>query len=319
MFWRISSLAISVVLMNGKLKGRKLHSIYELARDSAYACVQGNLFTHGAALAYYTVFAIAPMFVIALAIAGFCFGRDAASHELFGQVQQLIGHQGAQAIQTAVSAAAKVKTGLFATAVAIGTLLVASTGVFVQLQNSLNHFWGVQPQPGRTIRNFIRHRVMSFAMVVGIGFLLLVSLVVNAGLNAVGEFFGRFLSAQAIVLQIADPIVSLLVITLLFTMIFKVLPDLKIAWRDVWFGGLATAILFNIGKNLIGLYLAHSSVTSIYGAVGSLVVILVWVYYSSLILFLGGQLTCEFANRFGTRPQPVRGARFLPPPPDAAQ
>jgi membrane protein len=293
--------------------GNKLRAVYALLRDAGYACVETDFLSHSAALAYYTIFASAPLFVIALAIAGFCFGQETASRELFGQVNQLIGQQGGAALQAMVTAANKARTGFWATSMAVATLLVASTGVFVQLQNSLNHFWSVQPLPGRTVRNFLRHRLMSFAMVLGIGFLLLVSLVINAGLSALGSFLGQRVSGREIFAEIANPLVSLAAITVLFTMIFKVLPDVKIAWRDVWLGGFVTAVLFNAGKFLIGLYIARSSITSVYGAVGSLIIILAWVYYSALILFFGAQLTRVYASRFGAKPQPVSGAKFQQP------
>jgi membrane protein len=289
----------------------KYRAIYELLRDTVYACVAGDFLSHGAALAYYTVFAIAPMFVIALAIAGLWFGQEAASRELFGQLKQLIGDQGGAAIQTMVTAAGKTKTGFLATSIAIATMLLAATGVFAQLQNSLNHFWGIQPLPGRSVRNFLRHRLLSFAMVLGIGFLLLVSLIVNAGLSALETFLSQRLSTREIALEVANPLVSLIAITVLFTMIFKVLPDVRIAWRDVWLGGFVTAVLFNGGKFLIGLYIARSSITSVYGAVGSLIIILAWVYYSALILFFGAQLTRLYASRFGAKPKPVSGAKCL--------
>jgi len=296
-------------MFNRRIK--KVRAIYALLRDAANACVEGDIFSHSAALAYYTVFAIAPMFVIALAIAGFCFGQQAASRELFGQINQLIGKEGGEAIQSMVSAANKGRTGFFATSIAVATLLVASTGVFAQLQNSLNHFWRVQPLPGQSVRNFLRHRLLSFAMVLGIGFLLLVSLVVNAGLSALGTFLSQRLTEREMMLEIANSLVSLAAITVLFTMIFKILPDVKIAWRDVWLGGFITAILFNGGKFLIGLYIARSSITSVYGAVGSLIIILAWVYYSALILFFGAQLTRMYANHFGTKAHPVPGAKIL--------
>lgn len=294
-------------------KFHRLRLVWELVRDSIYACVESDFLSHGAALAYYTGFAIAPMFVIALAIAGVWFGQDAASRELFGQVKQLIGEQGGAAIQTMVAAAGRARTGSWATAIAVVTLLVASTGVFIQLQNSLNHFWGVKSLPGRSLRNFIRHRLLSFAMVLGVGFLLLVSLVIDAGLSALGSFFGHYVTGREILLKLANGMISLGIVTVLFTMIFKMLPDVKISWRDVWLGGFITALLFNAGKFLIGLYIGRSSITSVYGAVGSLVIILVWVYYSSLILFFGAQLTRLYAARFGTKPKPGVGAQFVKP------
>jgi len=283
-----------------------------LLNDTVRACISGNVVSQGAALSYYTVFAIAPLFIIALAIAGFCFGEEAARRELFGQVNQLVGKEGGDAIQSLVAAADKSKAGFWATCIAGGTLAVAATGVFVQLQNSLNKLWNVQFARGAGLRNFIRHRLLSFAMVLGIGFLLLVSLVCSAGLSALGNFIGDYVSGKEILLKVLNFVISLGIVTVLFAMIFKFLPDVKIAWRDVWLGGFITALLFNAGKYLIGIYIGRSSISSVYGAMGSLVVVLVWVYYSAQILFFGAQFTCIYASRFGVKPQPVGGAEFVP-------
>src|SRR4030095_3845256 len=190
------------------------------------------------------------------------------------EVAGLWGSEGGEAIQSLVSAAHKPKTGAWATVIAVATLFVGATGVFVQLQDALNSVWGVRRVPGRGLRNFVKDRLLSFAIVVGIGFLLLVSLVLSAGLSALGKFMSGMLPAQETIWQGINFVISFGVITLLFAMIFKVLPDVKIAWRDVWIGAVITAMLFNLGKFLIGLYLGRSSVTSAYGAAGSLVVVL---------------------------------------------
>jgi membrane protein len=290
----------------------KFRTLYQLVSDTVRASISGDTISQGAALSYYTVFAIAPLFVIALAIAGFWFGEDAARRELFGQVNQLVGKEGGDAIQSVVAAAGKSKAGFWATCIAAGTLAVAATGVFVQLQDSLNKVWNVRHLPGRGLRNFIRHRLLSFAMVLGIGFLLLVSLVCSAGLSALGNFIGDYVSGKEILLKALNFVISLAIITTLFTMIFKFLPDVKIAWRDVWLGGFITALLFNLGKFLIGIYIGRSSISSVYGAMGSLVIVLVWVYYSAQILFFGAQFTRIYASQFGVKPNPVRGAEFIP-------
>jgi membrane protein len=291
---------------------RKSKIIYQLLNDTVRACINDNIVSQGAALSYYTIFAIAPLFIIALAIAGFWFGEDAARRELFGQVNQLVGKEGGDAIQSLVMAAGKSRAGFWATCIAGGTLALAATGVFVQLQNSLNKIWNVQQVQGKGWRNFIRHRLLSFAMVFGIGFLLLVSLVCSAGLSALGNVVGDYFSGKEILLKTLDFVISLGIITALFTMIFKFLPDVKIAWRDVWLGGFITAALFNVGKYLIGIYIGRSSISSVYGAMGSLIIVLVWVYYSAQILFFGAQFTCIYANRFGVKPQPVGDAEFVP-------
>jgi membrane protein len=265
----------------------------------------------GAALAFYTLFAIAPLFVIVLAMAGLWFGEEAARRELFGQVSGLVGSEGGEAIQALVSAAYKTKTGAWATVIAVATLFVGATGVFVQLQDALNSIWGVRRSPGRGLRNFIKDRVLSFALIVGIGFLLLVSLVLSAGLSALGNFMTGLLAAQEVLWQWINFGVSFGVITLLFAMIFKVLPDVKIAWRDVWIGALITALLFNLGKLLLGLYLGRSSVTSAYGAAGSLVIVLLWVYYSAQILFFGAKFTQLYSQRHNVRREPVPGVQTV--------
>lgn len=265
----------------------------------------------GAALSFYTLFAIAPLFVIVLAVAGLWFGEEAARRELFGQVSGLVGSEGGKAIQSLVVAADKPKTGVWATVIAAVTLLVGATSVFVQLQDSLNSVWGVRRKPGGGLRHFIKDRLLSFALIVGIGFLLLVSLVLSAGLSVLGKFMGGLLPAQEVLLQVINFVVSFGVITLLFAMIFKVLPDVKIAWREVWIGAMITALLFNLGKFLLGLYLGRSSVTSAYGAAGSLVIVLLWVYYSAQILFFGAKFTQIYASRYGSRLEPMPGAEAV--------
>lgn len=284
--------------------------IYGSVRDTIRAFMQGNFLTQGAALSYYTFFAIAPLFILVLAVAGFFFGEDAARKELFGQLNQLVGQDGGNAIQALVAAANKPRSGWLATSIAVGTLVVASTTVFVQLQDSLNRIWNVRAKPGRGLQKFIRHRLLSFAMVVGISFLLLVSLVVSAGLSALGNYMGDLVSGKTFLLNTINFVISLGIITLLFAMIFKWLPDVKIAWRDVWLGAFITAVLFNIGKGLLGIYVGRSSFASVYGAVGSLVVMLLWIYYSSQILFFGAQFTCVYARAFGIEPKPLGGAEF---------
>jgi membrane protein len=290
-----------------------LKVIGKMAWETLLDTFTGDSLTQGAALAYYTVFAIAPLFVIVLAIAGFCFGEQAAHQQLFAQLNQLLGPEGGKAIETLVAAANKSRSGFWATVIATATLLVAATGVFAQLQNSLNRLWNVQSAPGRNVRNFIRHRLLSFAMVFGMGFLLLVSLVLSAALAALGDFVGNYISGEETLLKTLDAIISLGAITALFALIFKFLPDVKIAWRDVWLGGFLTAILFQIGKYLIGFYIAKSTLASVYGGTGSLIIILLWVYYSAQILFLGAHFTRIYAARSGAKPRPLPGSKLTPP------
>jgi membrane protein len=290
---------------------RPFKSILALVKQTASEWIEQDVPRMGAALAFYALFAIAPLFVIVLAIAGFWFGEEAARRELFAQVSGLVGSEGGQAIQALVSAANKPRAGAWATVIAVATLFVGATGVFVQLQDALNSVWGVRRVPGRGLRNFIKDRLLSFAIIVGIGFLLLVSLVLSAALSALGKFMSGLLPAQETIWWGINFVFSFGVITLLFAMIFKVLPDVKIAWRDVWIGAVITALLFNLGKFLIGLYLGRSTVTSAYGAAGSLVIVLLWVYYSAQILFFGAKFTQIYADKFGSRLEPVPGAEAV--------
>jgi membrane protein len=257
----------------------------------------------GASLAYYTIFAIAPLMIIAVSVAGFFFGEQAARKELFGQLNSLVGQNGGDAIQSLVAAANRPKAGLWATAGAVVTLGMGAIAVFVELQDAMNTVWHVERKPGGGIKRFVKDRLLSFAMVLGVGFLLLVSLVLNAFLSGLGKMAGGVDSGQLHYLWAAVNFLgSLGVITLLFAMIFKILPDVDIAWRDVWVGAFVTALLFNLGKFLIGSYLGRSSMVSIYGAAGSFIILLLWVYYSSQILFFGAEFTRVYAGKRAKTP-----------------
>jgi membrane protein len=288
-----------------------LRTIFDLVKQTGSEWFDQGVSRMGAALAFYTLFAIAPLFVIVLAIAGVWFGEEAARGELSSQVSGLVGRDGGEAIQALVSAANRPLTGAWATTIAVATLFVASTGVFVELQDSLNSVWSVRRVPGRGLRNFIKDRILSFALIVGIGFLLLVSFVLSAGLAVLGRFMLGLLPEQETFWHWINFVISFGVITLLFAMVFKVLPDVKIAWRDVWIGAIITALLFNTGKLLVGLYLGRSGFKSAYGAAGSLVIVLVWVYYSAQILFFGAKFTEVYANRYGARLEPMPGAEAV--------
>ena len=288
-----------------------LKLLYQRVAEAVRIFISAGMVVQGAALAYYTFFAVAPLLIVALAIAGIYFGQQAASKELFNQINGLVGNTGGQAIREIVIAAAKPKNGFFATSLTTGALIFGAAGVFVQLQNSLNLIWQVRLQQGRTLRSFIRHRFLSFAMVLGVGFLLLVSLLLSASLAVVGGFLGSFISERAIVIEILNLVFSLGIITVLFALIFKFLPDVRVAWRSVWLGGFCTAVLFAIGKFVLGIYLGHSALASIYGTMGSLVILLLWVYYSAQILFFGAALTRVIAMHSDSPPQPLSGSEFI--------
>jgi membrane protein len=249
--------------------------------------------------------------VIVLAISGFVFGKEAAQRELFQQLSGLLGDRGAEAIQSIVASADRPDAGVWATILATVTLFIGSTGVFIQLQDSLNTIWQVRRNPGRGLWRFVRDRLLSFAMVLAIGFLLLVSLIVSAGLAAMGKFVSGMLPAQEIIWQVLNFIVSLGLIALLFAMMFKVLPDVRVTWRDVWLGASLSSLFFNVGKWALGLYLGRSSVVSAYGAAGSLVVVLLWVYYASQTLFLGAEFTRAYAKRTGHAFRAAAGTEFV--------
>ncbi|HYO23428.1 MAG TPA: YihY/virulence factor BrkB family protein [Lacipirellulaceae bacterium] len=255
----------------------------------------------GAALAFYTALSIAPLLVIALAVSAFFLGDEAAQGKIISELQTIVGPEGGKAIEDMVANANQPTTGSIAAALSIVTLLFGASGVFGQLQSALNDIWNVKPKPGRGLWGMLRDRFLSFAMVLGVAFLLLVSLVITAGLAAVGNAANILPDSMAWMGQALNFAVSLLVITVLFALMFKYLPDVKIGWRDVWLGAIVTALLFAAGKFAIGLYLGHSSMTSSYGVAGSFVVLLVWTYYSAQIFFFGAELTQVYANRHGAR------------------
>jgi membrane protein len=265
----------------------------------------------GASLAFYTLLSLAPLLVVVIAIAGLLFGQDAAQGRIVEQIQDLVGRDPATAIQTMVEGARKPAAGTIATILGLLTLFFGATTVVAELRDALNTVWEVPMAETTGIRSVIgvvRERFFSLAMVLGVGFLLLVSLVINAWLSAIGAYFTGWLSEFA--LQVANSLLSLIVITGLFAMIYKVLPDVSIEWRDVALGAVVTSVLFTAGKFLIGFYLGKSSFGSTYGAAGSLVVLLLWVYYSAQIFFFGAEFTQVFANRYGSQPT-VRAKRRL--------
>jgi membrane protein len=282
---------------------------FDLLKQAAWDWFDDQAPTLGAAVAYYTVFSLAPLFIIAVAIAGLIFGREAAQGQIFEQLRVLIGQTSAAAVEDVVqSADSEPVTGVFATIVGFLALIIGASGVFAQLQASLNAIWRVEPKPGRGLWGLIQDRVLSFGFILIVGFLLLISLILTAIIAFIGEWFGGFVPGVETLIQILNAILSLAIITLLFAMIFKFLPDVKIAWRDVWIGALITAALFTAGKEVLGLYLGKGGVASSYGAAGSLIVLLLWVYYSAQILFFGAEFTKAYANKFGSRVIPAENA-----------
>ncbi len=269
-------------------------------------------FQSAAALSYYTLFSMAPLFVISIAVAGFVFDRAAAQNQIVSTIQGLIGQESAQAVQAMIqSANYRPKTGMISTLLGGIIILVGAGGVVGQLQTSLNTIWGVQAPSDSGVRDFIRKRFISFAMILGVGFLLLVSLAVSALISGLTQFVGSWFGGAAVLAHLLDIVISFGFITLLFAMIYKFLPDVQIQWKDVWTGAALTSILFTIGKFLIGFYLGSSGVTSIYGAAGSLITVLLWVYYSSLIFLLGAEFTQVYTTTYGSGVVPTENAESI--------
>jgi membrane protein len=260
-----------------------------------------------AALACYTLLSTAPLVILCLSIAGALFGEDAARGEMTQQVQALIGAQAAGAVQS-IASSAHHDAGVLSSIIGIVVGMIGASGVFGELQLALNIIWGVKPKPGRGVKGFIRDRFLSFTMVVGVAFLLLVSLLVSTLLAGIGHFLAGALPGGEILWQVVNALASFAVITGLFALIFKVVPDVDVTWKDVWVGAAVTALLFTIGKTLLGLYLGKSGVTSSYGAAGSIVALVVWVFYSAQILFGGAEFAQVYARNSGSHFRPSKNA-----------
>lgn len=257
----------------------------------------------GAALAYYTLFALAPMLLVALWVAGLFYNPDTVRGELVTQIDGLVGTSGAELIEGMLRATAESKASLFAKIVGAVTFFLGCTGAFLQMQRALNDIWKVQDGPGGGVKGFALDRLRSFGMVLSIGFLLLVSLVVSTALAAMAGWAGRTFGNIPEFWLVVNQVVSVAVITLLFAMMFRFLPDVDLRWRDVWTGALITAVLFTVGKFLIGLYLGRSSPASAYGAAGSVVVLLLWVFYSAQIVLFGAEITRVMARQKRMEPR----------------
>jgi membrane protein len=254
----------------------------------------------GASLAYYTLFAIAPILIVATAIAGMVFGTEAVRGEIVGQLDHLLGREGAGVVESLLEGASQRRAGILATVLGTVTFVVAATGAFLELQGALNTIWRVKPNPGANVKAFVIDRLRSFGLVVAIGFLLLVSLAMTAALAALSGWLARRSSSIPLVWATINVLVSLGVTTALFALLYRFLPDVQLRWRDVTTGAFVTAVLFTVGQQLIGLYLGQTGVASTYGAAGSMMILLLWVYYSCQIVLLGAEFTRVFAERHGT-------------------
>lgn len=275
-------------------------AIWQLIKQTFQRWNEHNATRLAASLAYYTIFSLAPLLVISIALLGLVVDQNNAQTQVVHQIEGLVGKEGGELASAMIQSAGSPQAGLVATIVGVVTLLIGATGVFGELQNSLNLIWDVKSHV-QGWRGQIFTRFLSFAMILVIGFLLLVSLVASAVVSAFSQWLEVAAPGIGILSQVLNFAIAFVTTTLLFACIFKILPDTKIAWRDVGVGAVVTALLFSIGRLLIGLYLGHSSVSSVYGAAGSLAVLLLWVYYSAQILFLGAEFTRVYASTYGSR------------------
>ena len=284
-----------------------LRDIRGLARAAFRGWVEDEAASMGAALAFYTLFSMAPLLLLVISLAGLFISTDTASDLIFNQLTTLLGEKGAGAVQSVLQAADDKAEGLVAAAVSFLTLVLGATSVFAELQRDLHRIWKFKKEPAGGLWKMIGARVWSFGLVLTIGFLLMVSLVLSAAVTAFGSLLAASLPGAPFILRALEFLVSFAMVTGLFAMIYKVLPSVRIAWNDVWVGAAVTSLLFWVGKYLIGLYLAKSAVASPFGAAGTLVVVIVWVYYSAQIFFLGAEFTRAYAVRRGSL-QPGGGA-----------
>ena len=276
-----------------------------LARDSVVAWIDHNASSLGAALAFYTLFSTAPILVIAMAIAGYVFGPNVAEAHVIDEMRGLLGNAGATAVQSLLASAHQSQVRGIAAAIGVITLLIGATSVFGELQTTLDIIWKSPPRESSVAWwRVVRARILSVGLILGVGFLLLVSLVASAALAALGAWLGTVVR-WSVVLPALDLVLSLGMSTLLFAMIYKFVPREQIAWGDVWIGGIVTACLFTIGKVLIGLYLGRSSLSSAYGAAGSIMVLLLWIYYSAQIFLLGAEFTHVYTYTHGSRKREI--------------
>ena len=282
---------------------------WALMRGSVAAFIDDEAISRGAAIAFYTVTSIGPVLFIVVAIAGLVFGEDAARGAISAQLGSLMGQQCAELLQTAIQNAAQRSTGFLAAAIGIGTLVITASGVFTEMQQTLNVIWRAEPR-GTTISRLIRARAVSLGLVGALGFLLLVSLVISTLLSALSDYINAYLPSGHLILQTLTFLVSFSLITLLFGAIYKVLPDKRIEWHDVLIGAFVTAFLFTVGKLLISLYIGSTAIASSYGAAGSLIVVLLWIYYSAQIFLLGAEFTKVYASHHGSHQRDKR--RLLP-------
>jgi len=297
------------VIENRQIPPSKLKAGWELLKLTFAEWMNDNTFELSAALAFYTIFSIAPVLLIAVGVASFFLAPDTAADQIVGEMEKMVGPQGAHAVQQVIESSRGFGKGLWAVSVGIVTLIMGATAVFGELQTALNYMWDVKAKPDRSvIMSLVVDRLRSFSIALCVGFLLLVSLVISAVISGLQDYMNQWLPGIPWLWQAANVIASFFVVAVLFAMIYKFLPDVVISWKDVWIGAAVTALLFTGGKYLIGVYLGQTATASAFGAAGSLVVLLFWVYYSALIGFLGAEFVQVYARRYGSGIQPKKHA-----------
>ena len=284
---------------------KKFIFLYHFIKQVIVEFVDDNVMKYSASLAYYTVFSLAPMLIIIISICGALFGKEAVQGQIYGEIKDLVGGPAALQIQENIKNIHLTKDSPVATIFSVIVLVIGGTGIFGEIQDSLNKIWGLKVKTKKTWWKLILNRILSFSLIISLGFVLIVSLVLNALIAIIGDRLNNLLSGVGkIFIPIIDNVLSFGITTLLFAIIFKVLPDAKIKWKDVSIGAVITAILFTLGKLGIGYYLGRSNMATIYGAAGSVIIIMLWAYYSSVILYLGAEFTKVYANEHGTKIQP---------------
>ena len=283
---------------------KALSAAWLLLKDTVTGFIDDEALSRGAAIAYYTLFSIAPVLLVVVAIAGLVFGHDAAEGAIVDQLSAMMGHQTAVAVQGMIESAAKPREGTLATIIGIVVLIIATSGVFGEVQSAMNAIWKTEAPPNSTLTRLMRARLASLGLVVTCGFLLTVSLATSAALAALSTYLAYVFPDVQVVVNVFDLVMSAVLIGGMFAAMFKVLPDTDIAWRDVAIGALASTILFEAGKYAIAFYIGQSNVASSYGAAGALIILLVWIYYSAQIFLLGAEFSRAYARRYGSHAEP---------------
>ena len=291
---------------------KKIKNIYTYLKQVFTEFAEDNILKYSASLAYYTVFSLAPVLIVIISICGVLFGKEAIQGHIYGQIKGLVGNDAAVQIQETIKNIHLTGHNIFATIISIIVLLIGATGIFGEVQDSLNKIWGLRIKTKKTWWKLIINRLLSFSLILCIGFVMMVSLLLNALVSAFGTFLARYFSEFSVILvQLTDNVLTFIVTTFLFSLMFKVLPDAKIKWKDVLIGGLITSVFFTLGKLTIGYYLGSSNIASVYGAAGSIMIIMVWVYYSSIILYLGAVFTKVYAKLHGGKIYPNEYAIWI--------